>query len=80
MLAFYARNLITHIVFFALLGGGWWMGRLSSWTVAILLILWVVGMLASASWPGGSYFFLAAVAIVDVILILRVVGHDIRIS
>jgi hypothetical protein len=67
---------ITHILFFVLLGAGWYLGRLTGRWLLIIGLLWTGGLLLR-SMPVGPPLFNAVVAVLDIVLVLRVVGRDV---
>jgi hypothetical protein len=77
--AFFNRALLPHVVFWVLLGAGWWMAELSYRQMAIAIALWVVAILFVSTLPFGGYWMTAMVAIIDIALILKVFKGDIRV-
>jgi hypothetical protein len=58
-----------------------WFGRddlNSRWRLGLILA-WFIMLIGSAFIPGGGYFFLAAISIIDIGLILAIFGADIEI-
>ena len=79
MYAFFNRALLPHVVFWAVLVGGWYMAELSNRQVGIALGIWAICVFLVPSLPGGGLWMTAIVALMDVVLILKVFKGDIRI-
>ena len=78
MYVFLNRALLPHIVFWVLLGAGWWLAELSNRQIAIFIALWLVTITVVSSLPGGGLWMTAVVALTDIALILMVFKGDIR--
>lgn len=69
---------LVHLVFWGLLYRGRdELGPKWTWSLALL---WPLGWWASTVLPGGAYFFRSLVAVLDIVLVLVVLGGDIRIT
>lgn len=69
---------LVRLIFWALL----WSGRDElglRWTSSLAL-LWVAGWWLCSLTPGGAYLFTSLVALADIVLVLVVLGGDIRIT
>ena len=79
MYAFFNRALLPHLVFWAVIGAGWWLYELSYRQIAIFVALWIVAITFVPTLPAGGLWMTAVVAIMDVVLILMVFKGDVRI-
>ncbi len=71
-------GLIVHLAFWGLL----WHGRDKiglRWKVGLVL-LYALGWWGSRLLPGGPYFFLSLLALIDIVLVLVVFEGDVRIT
>ena len=72
---------------------GWWIAHTAFWvlmvmavrdrrwrTVAIVMLLWIAGYVASSQVTAVGLFFMPYVAALDVALVFIVLGRDIRLT
>jgi hypothetical protein len=72
---------------------GWWIAHVAFWvllamavraarwrTVAVFIVLWVVGYVATGQIPALSLFFMPFVAVLDIALVFIVLRRDIRLT
>jgi len=72
---------------------GWWIAHTAFWvlmvmavrdrrwrTVAVVMLLWLAGYVASGQVPALGLFFMPYVAVLDVALVFIVLGRDIRLT
>lgn len=69
---------LAHLVFWGLLLRG--RDELHPKWVWGLVLLWLAGWWASRLLPGGPYLFMSLVAVLDIVLVLVVLGGDVRIT
>ncbi|HEV8578158.1 MAG TPA: hypothetical protein VGX68_03665 [Thermoanaerobaculia bacterium] len=69
---------IVHLVFWSLLLGG--RDELSPKWRWGLVLAWPAGWWISSQIPGGGYAFMSLVALADIVLILAVLGGDVRLT
>jgi len=80
MLGFFlGRALLPQILFFILLGAGWYLGRLWGRRIQAFLAAWLLGVLAAVVFPLTAPLLTGYVAMLDVVLILVIFRADIRI-
>lgn len=80
MYAFLNRALLPHVVFFALLVAGWWLGELSNRRIGTFFGIWLAVILVTAWLPYGGLWMTAIIAIMDIVLILMIFKRDIPID
>ena len=69
---------LTHLVFWGLLLRG--RDELGPKWMWALVAVWLVGWRACTLLPGGPSLFMSLVALIDIVLVLVVLGGDIRIT
>jgi len=72
--------ILPFIAFFVLLIAGVWMGDLSIKQALIFVGVWAIGIVvfSQLGWPRG--FFVGVEVVLDIILVLKIFGSDIRIN
>lgn len=71
--------MIAHLAFWVLLIAGRVLGELGTKSTATLVVLWLAGLWGLRYTPYGDALSMSLVAVVDVVLVLLVFKHDIRI-
>jgi hypothetical protein len=79
MFAFFSRTLFVHLLFFALLGAGWWLGELHARRIGVLVTCWLAAVVLLPLLPSGILWLTGAIAMLDVVLILMVFKRDLHI-
>lgn len=68
---------VVHALFFGLLAGGWYLGRLGRWWISAMLSIWCASFLLLPLVAPGFLLFSGCVALLDVVLVLKVFQSDI---
>ena len=71
---------IAHVAFWTLLFAGVWSENLGPRAIAVLLILWLVGMFGLPQISFGAGLSTPIVAVLDVALVFMVCKSDIRLT
>ena len=71
--------MIAHIAFWVLLIAGRALNELGTKSTAALVVVWLAGLWGLRYIPYGDALFMSLVAVVDVVPVLLVFKHDIRI-
>ena len=76
---FVGRFLIAHGIFFALLVAGWYMGAFGGRRILTLVAVWICGAAMVAYAAGLAMYFVAGIALLDIVLVLVIFKGDVNI-
>lgn len=72
--------IIAHVAFWLLLAYGWLVDEISPAGAAVFLALWAGGFFGLPLLPPGAALLAPYVAVLDIVLVFRIFGGDVRLT
>lgn len=72
--------LIAHAGFWLLLAYGWFWDEIGPRTIAVFLLVWVIGLFGLPLVPYGGSLFSSFVAVLDIVLVFIIFQGDVRLT